>query len=476
MTHSAKRYHPAYILVELMSSAKNLFGFYILLFLLKANSTAWWVVWGRYALLVATLCSVLAIFAKWVFNRYEVGKKTINFREGMFVRKQKTVSWDRIHSHRSTTTFIHRWFGLTSLTLETGTNGEDALFEFPVITQEEKDRILSYLEHHQDGNEVEERTMPQRSVHFQATRKDLIKASFTSLSFLAIFPLLSAIYFNLADFFTIEKSAEGAWHYLQNHIWILIILFLAAMVLSILIGFVKTSIKYGNYVISDDPDRIYIQKGIGNEISFSIPKNKVQAVRVEQTIVKRILGLVSIKLISAGSSAGDKEEISSLYPFMEKHVAYSMLHTILPHYPIKEEMDRFPLKVLWLKLIQPYYLTIIALIGLWIFKMEWIWIAGVVFCLSLFLRILDYWFTSYTRNGHTVQIRKGGWLNETFVTHLDRIQQVTVKHSWLERKFKVATITFSNRENPTHESLLVGVSKEEAGLFYEWYYKKSVSE
>ncbi|WP_316247284.1 PH domain-containing protein [Rossellomorea aquimaris] len=233
--------------------------------------------------------------------------------------------------------------------------------------------------------------------------------------------------------------------------------------------------KYGNYVISDDQERIYIDKGIGNEVSYSISKNKVQAVRVEQSIVKRMLGLVSIKLISAGSFEGEKEEISSLYPFMPKREAYDMLHTILPHYPIKEEMERFPLKVLWLKLFQPYYLTIAAVVGLWIFKMEWIWIAGIVFGVSILLRILDYWFTSYTRHNQTVQIRKGGWLNETFVTHRDRIQQVTVKHAWLDRKFGVATIMFSNRANPSHESLLFGVSKEEAGIFYEWYHKKSVS-
>ncbi|MHA7138370.1 PH domain-containing protein [Rossellomorea arthrocnemi] len=475
MTHSAKRYHPAYIIVEIVSTAKGLFGFYILLFLLKANSTAGWVIWGRYALLATTAVSVLSIFAKWLFNRYELSNKTILFREGMFVKKQKTVSWDRIHSHRSNTTFIHRWFGLTSLTMETGTSGENAQFEFPVITQGEKVRILSYLEQKQNRDESKDAIKPERTVHFQATRKDLIKASFTSLSFLAIFPLLSAIYFNLADFFSIEESAESALHYLLDHVWILIVLFLAAMILSIFIGFVKTYMKYGNYVISDDQERIYIKKGIGNEVSYSISKNKVQAVRVEQSIVKRMLGLVSIKFISAGSFEGEKEEISSLYPFMPKREAYDMLHTILPHYPVKEEMERFPLKVLWLKLFQPYYLTIAAVVGLWIFKMEWIWIAGIVFGVSSLLRILDYWFTSYTRHEQTVQIRKGGWLNETFITHRDRIQQVTVKHAWLDRKFGVATIMFSNRANPSHESLLFGVSKEEAGTFYEWYHKKSVS-
>jgi putative membrane protein len=474
MNHSPMRYHPAYIAVEVFSSLKGLAGFYLLLFLLKANSTAGWVIWGRYAVLAATAASILFILSRWMFNRYELGAASLIFREGMFVKSQKTVAWERIHSHRSSTTFIHRWFGLTSLTLETGTSGENAEFEFPVITQTEKERILSYIEVTKKDTTPEEQEKTDRAVRFRATKKDLLKASFTSLSFLAIFPLLSAIYFNLADFFSIEKSTENAWSYLMNHTWILVILFIAAMIISIVIGFVKTTIKYGNYVISDDKDRIYIEKGVGNEISFSIAKDKVQAVKVEQTLVKRLFGLVSIKLISAGTSDGE-EDISSLYPFMPKHDAYSMLHSILPHYHISEEMKRFPVKVLCLKLIQPYYLTIASLIGLWFFNKERLWAAAIIFGFSVSLRVLDYHFTSYIRHGHTVQIRKGGWMNETFVTHLPRIQQVTVKHNWLQRKFGVATIMFSNRSDPAHESLLYGVPKEEAGMFYEWYHGKAVS-
>ncbi|PFP25903.1 hypothetical protein COJ96_19320 [Bacillus sp. AFS073361] len=135
----------------------------------------------------------------------------------------------------------------------------------------------------------------------------------------------------------------------------------------------------------------------------------------------------------------------------------------------------FPLKVLWLKLLHPYYLTILAIIGLWIFKPEWLWIAAIVFVISVLLRILDYWFTSYLREGNTIQVRKGGLTNETFVTHRERIQQITVKHTWLQRRFGVATLQFTNKAKPTHDTELYGVSKEEAGTFYTWYKKKSAS-
>ncbi|MEH7011530.1 PH domain-containing protein [Neobacillus niacini] len=474
MTDGVKRYHPAFIAVELVSFLKGSIGFFLFLFILKATSTATWVIWGRYLFIIASVCTIFSIILKWYFHRYEIVGNSIVVYEGVFVKKQRSVALDRIHNQVSNTTFVHRWFGLTSLTLETGTSGENATFNFPVITEKEKQRILLTLEQREVSiKAVEEGKSSKRTIHFRSTRKDLVKASFTSLSFLAIFPLLTAVYFNLADFFQIEETAENALDYLLIHWWMLIVLFVLALALSVGIGFIKTSMKYGNYVISDDNERIYIEKGIGNFISFSIPKQRVQAVIVEQSILKRLLGLASIKLLSAGDDKG--QETSSLYPFMPKHEAYRILQIMLPHYHIEENMNRFPFKVLWLKLLQPYYLTILAIIGLMIFKREWLWVAAIVFGLSILSRILDYFFTSYIRHGKTVQIRKGGFTNETFVTHRERIQQITVKHSWLQRKFGVTTLNFTNKAKPLHESELYGVSKEEAGTFYNWYHKKSAS-
>jgi putative membrane protein len=481
MNHAIKKYHPAMMIVELVTFIKGIFGPFLLLFVLKASSTSTWVVWGRYLLLAGSLGAIVWIILKWHFHRYEISGNTIVLREGIFVKKQRSVSFDRIQNQKSNTTFVHQWFGLTSLTLETSITGEDASFHFPVITEQEKERILKCLEQHQNVTNLRTEdqpaaeTTPLRTIHFRSTKRDLVKASFTSLSFLAIFPLLSAIYFNLADFFQIEKTAKNALEYLLMNSWMLASLFVLAMLISVVIGFIKTSVKYGNFVISDDQERIYIEKGVGNVIRFSIQKNKIQAVMIEQSILKRLLGLASIKLLSAGGSKEDHQETGYLYPFMPKHEAYKMLQTILPQYQIEEHMERFPLKVLWLKLLHPYYVTILALMGLFIFKSEWLWMTAVIFLFSVGARILDYHFTSYIRFGDTIQIRKGGFTTKTFVTHRDMIQQITVKHSWLQRRFGVATLVFTNKAKPQHESKLYGVSSEEASFFYTWYQRKSAS-
>lgn len=475
-----QRFHPAFLVVELVSFVKGVFFIYFFLFVLKAQSTSGWVVWGRYILIAWSVWAIVNIFLKWRFHGYEVTERTIVLHEGVFVKTKRTAGLDRVHNQTSNTTFVHKWFGLTSLKLETGTSGDHGEIEFPVITQEEKERILSLIGLQQRENRREEGdglsdAEAVRTVRFQSKKKDLIRASFTSLSFLAIFPLLSAAYSNLAVFFNLEDGAEGAWDYLVLHWWMLIILFVVALLISSVIGYVRVYLKYGKFTISDDHDKIYIEKGVANVTHFSIPKRNVQAVVVEQSLLKRLLGLASVKLISAGSSELESEETSSLYPFLPKHEAYRIIQDMLPDYEIQEQMGRFPRQVLWAKLLRPYYVTVLSIAGFLIIKPAFLWVSAILFILAVILRVLDYAFTSYIRHGDLIQIRSGALTTETFVTHKRRIQQATVTHSWLQRRFGIATLSFTNRADPTHVSELYGVSREEAGEFYDWYKQKSAS-
>lgn len=89
---------------------------------------------------------------------------------------------------------------------------------------------------------------------------------------------------------------------------------------------IKTYIKYGNYRIYSDDDRIYISRGVLDEVSFSISKEKVQAVEITQTLMKRILRIAEVKLTSAGQTGGgggdSSMETSSLFPFYRRRMPF----------------------------------------------------------------------------------------------------------------------------------------------------------
>lgn len=472
MNDQPKRYHPSWLVFEYVSFIKNAFFFVLFLFVLRGDVMTGWILWAKIIFLLIAGWTIIHILLKWLFHTYQINERSITLREGVFVKNHRVVPFERIQNHQTNTNFLHRLFKMTSLSLETGTSDSESSIKFSVITHHEARMILKMIEEKDSGKDAENEVLeekPKRKVYFRSTKKDTIKAALTSFSFLAIFPLLSAAYFQVNDFFDLESTTQSAFEYLQTHIGLLIMLFVVAMILSVVIGYIQTVVKYGNYVISADSDRIYIQKGVFHTSTFSIQKDKVQAIKIEQPLIKRLLNMVEIKLISAGGLGEEKLETNALYPFMAKHAAYELVNTLLPAYHIEEEMKRLPRKVLVLKLLTPYYGTLIVGAGLFFFQREWLWVTGVVFVISILSRILDYFFTSYLRHGEFIQTRKGGFSNETLLTKRARIEEIEVRHSWIQRKFNVASLSFSNRAKPVFISELTYLPKEDVAAFYVWY-------
>src|SRR5699024_857622 len=166
---------------------------------------------------------------------------------------------------------------------------------------------------------------PERTVHFNPTRRDVIKASFTSLSFLVLIPIILSLYVKADQLLNLEERTEGFTSAILESWWFIAIIIILLIVVSVIFGIVKVYLQYGKYEISSDEERIYITQGVIDETSFSILKRNVQAVSIDQSLMKRILGIAEVKLISAGSLKADEDnklEISSLYPFLPKESAY----------------------------------------------------------------------------------------------------------------------------------------------------------
>ncbi|MFS0781302.1 PH domain-containing protein [Bacillus sp. 1P06AnD] len=469
MMNERHRFHPAWMLFEMWSYVKGTFFIILFLFIFRFDENTGWVLWAKYGYILLSLWMAIYIFLKWTRLQYAFKKQVIVFYEGVFVRKERTVPIDKIQNQHTQTNILHRLLGLTSLTIETGTTAGESSIEFKVISKNEYEKIMEYLLM-LEGNGVENQPQkPEAAILFRSTMKDNVKASFTSLSFLAIFPILLAIYSKVADIVDLDQKAESVFAYFGQHLWFLVPLAIIALMLSSIIGFVQTLIKYGNYEISSDKERIYLQKGMLRYSSFSIQKDRVQAIEIRQSLLKRLFGMAEIKMISAGNTGNDDNETNSLYPFMPKNEAYKLVNELLPMYEIEEDMLTLPKKILWLRLLRPYYVTFIALAITGIWFPAWLWIPGVLFMLAIISRVLDFMWTGYSQNGAFMQIRKGGFTNETFLTRVEKIQEIEVRHSWLQRLFHVATIEFNNRAKPIRVNELKDLSAEEANEFFQWF-------
>lgn len=487
-----KRYHPLLILVDLWKLVKNSSFFVIFLFVIKAGSDSAFITYGRIVFFLVLGITVISIILKWFTHKYELDENSFHLYKGIFSKSVQTIPFSKIQNVNRHTSLFHRIFKVTSIRFETGMAGEEAAVRFEVISQIEADRMEAYVTSadrdelatiHSRNDDIElssevDAENVNRTIHFKPKKMDILKASFTSLSFLVLIPLVGSFYLKINEIFHVEEKAKGIFMSIMSSGWTVMIIIIVLVITSATFGIVRTFLKYGKYQISSDPDRIYITKGVIEETTFSISKEKVQAIEIKQSIIKRLLGLAEVKLTSAGSlsSGEDTLEINSLYPFLPVKRAYEMVSEILPSYEVTSKMIRLPKKSLWVRMFKPSWIWIIATAVLFYFKpsilkveQAWWILSAVLFILIAVSRLLDFFNTRYILNDQFIQFKTGSLTTSLFVSKREKIIEVKVTRNIIQQMVGLATIETTNRAKPMHHAGVDDVPLELAASLYQWY-------
>ncbi|QUW22836.1 PH domain-containing protein [Sporosarcina sp. Marseille-Q4063] len=479
-----KRYHPFLIVMNLWVLLKNSFAIFVFFIFSFALSSPLYS-YGRIAFLLFLALAVIKIILDWFVDKYEIVNESFQIYHGLFIKNERIVPFTKVQNVQRQTSFIHRLFKLTSLTLETGIAGSDAAVEFVVITIEEADHIedlINQVEYEiettteimDDYSEVE--TKSDRIIHFTPTKKDIFKASFTSFSFLLLIPIVGSIFSKVQKFEWFEKKAEGIFSRILESSFTTVIIVILLIIVSIIIGIARTYIKYGKYEIASDDERIYITKGVLHESAFTITKDNVQAIEIRQSAIKRVLGLAEIKVISAGGVGEGMLEPNSLYPFLPIARAYEMIHEILPSYEVMQTMKRLPRKSFWIRMLKPSWFWIISMLALfyfkppiWDFKQAW-WIISIILLLVIIAsRLLNYFNTRYTLNEEFIQFKTGSFETSVFISKRTKIIEISVRRSKIQQILGLASVVTVNHAKPFHYSGVDDVPLEMARNFYTWY-------
>ncbi|MGC5770854.1 PH domain-containing protein [Paenibacillus pabuli] len=500
-----KRQHPLAMLWSLWKLLKNSFAFIVFLFILRHGSESKWMMYGRIAFYVAIACGVIFIIWSWFTLRYTTDEKAFQIYSGVFNRTRRTIPYTKIQNANRHTSLFHRLFRVTSIRFETGIKGEDASFQLQAVTRSEADRLdrivaghvseavvisdvteqIVELENQPENVTTEEEiSLPvkeelERDVHYQSTRKDIFKASFTSLSFLVLIPILGSLYSSIKDFFPDEKVTESILLTWLDTWWITALIITGLIAVSIMLGIVRTFVKYGDFQISSDRKRIYITKGMLEQTAFSILKERVQAVKITQSPMKRMLGLAEVELTTAGGVGESEQEVNTLYPFLPVKQAYDMISEILPSYQVSQEMQKLPRRSLWLRLLTPSWVWIMATGILFYFKpvilgqnQAW-WMISIILLLWIVIcRIADFSHTRYTLNRNFIQLRTGALTSTLYISKREKVIEVQITRHLLQRWFGVASIQTVNRAKPVLNHTINDVPPEAVEAFQLWYMER----
>lgn len=439
---SKQRLHPVAIILNFITFIRHsIFAFIAGYFAFNGGQSQFYFILGVIGILALFLIGSLLTW--WRFT-YIVVDDEIRIEQGIFVRKKRYISKNRIQSIDLTANVLHRIFGLVKVQIETASSGGAAEASLSAVRKSEGERIR---------NELKSLTSNiDRTVETEKQQEPIQKISFGRLFIAGTTSGSIGVILALVVFASQELEQFIPDTVYENTItWLigLSLLFIVGIIIVILIllwllGIAGTMIKYGNFTITKNEKELFITRGLLEKKQLTIPLNRIQAVGIKQNIIRQPFGFVTLFAVVAGGSMDKAEDFPVLFPIMKESEVEQFLSTFLPNYSqLSHSIHQLPKRAMKFYLFRSsaIFILLIGIVG-YLF-MSFIWIPVVLFLLSLLLGFLRYKDAGYVFEEKRLTIQYRLISKVKMVMFHRRIQAFEEKQHKIQRLQKLATVTIS---------------------------------
>lgn len=375
-------------------------------------------------------------FLDWWRFLFKVEDGEMHIVSGIFVRKNLYLTSDRIQVIDITSGVMQRIFGLVKVDIQTaGSTSRAAMIEaVPLETAKEIKFLLSKngSADAEDQN-VEEFTKKSSKI-YGLPNKDLLVAASTSGRFGIALSILGTLFSQIEPVIRESQYFEYLFGLLPSQtdtvmIAAIILIFIAV---AWLISFFSTLFMYGDFSVEVNDDELVVSRGIFEKKRITVPYKRIQALYVNEGIIRQPLGYCSIHIESAGY--GDEKGTGSIviFPLLQKKKVSSLLAKILPHYNIQLSGFKPPARAIRRYIIRSaFILTSVTAALYWgIGLTNWIWLIPAI---SIWWGWQKYKDAAIGWDIKNVIISNRALSKTTAIIKRDRIQDLTVSRSWIQK-------------------------------------------
>ena len=282
---------------------------------------------------------------------YMLTENEVQVFRGVFFRKKSVLDYSRMHAINRKQDIILRLFGLSVLTVDSGSANTSATAEILIYeSTAEVDRLLLYLKEKKNGC-TEGASVPlsvasgKEKPIFSSAKKliySLLNIASVAFGTLLVALFAFAIYFCLIPVLDTLVSG-GTLRYLSGALTVALLAIVFISVLAFLFSVLQSFIGYYGFSVRKGEKDIEISYGLLTRHENTFGYSRIQSVVIAQGLIQRIFGYATLRLEVIGYHEGgnDKNEgsgIGILMPLIAVKEVEAFLSELLPSYvPIKKE-------------------------------------------------------------------------------------------------------------------------------------------
>lgn len=482
-----RRLHPIALIKEIITNIRrNIVPIVVGLFSVfrAINSRGYLPNWAVYLIIVIVVLLVLTpAVLKYITYKYTLEDQGIRIKYGLIFRKNTYIPYERIQTVQKKQWFFFIPFNVCQVLIETaGGNGkaEADLVAVPVgVVDELKDlrdgkkAAIQEVTPETEEKEVAEAEVeaPEKTVVLQT--KQLILMAVTSGGVFGTLLIVLAFMQQFRDVIPtdwMETQAEQLW---KMGIIVFIILIILLLLVLWGISIVTTLFKYFQFKLMKYPHSLAIEKGLLERNHTTISLARIQGITIIESPLRQMLGLVAVKVITAGNSGDEKQSGDILLlPIMKKDLALKTLKEMLPNYVFEiEEMERAPKSSLR-RFLRIYLIwTIIPALVASIMFFPLGLISFILPILAGIKAISSYRATGLFTHKHTLLVQSRPFISKlTHIIRKERIQGLSIRQSiWMEKGTSRHLNVWLKSGSTGTEAFVRYINKDQAITIYNWY-------
>lgn len=406
--------------------------------------------------------SFLVTFLSDVFRyftlKYRIEGGELVVSKGLISRSQRNIPLARIQNIDLTQNFLHRFFSVAEVRIETA-SGTEPEATLRVLSLDEITRLRNQLkgvkspESHLD--DAEPGAFQDQLILSIAIPELIIRGLIGNRGLIMLAVVLGmAIEFELFEKIPMEWTEEALKRVRETG-WI-INLALGTLLFAIFFGFVRILsaiwfvLRFSGYKLTADDQDLKVVAGLITRVSATIPRKRIQFISVQESLMARMLGRASIRIETAGGAGTEDEDARAtigrrwFVPIVSKSFVDTLLSELRAGLTADDGYyDWQPLasgtrKRLFRRAIFLSCLISVVLgftLRLWAIPVGILVLIAMIWHAARFARSLKY-----ARFDDGVVYRSGVLDRKMSFTFFDKIQAINVSQSPFDRRWKMARL------------------------------------
>jgi putative membrane protein len=300
----------------------------------------------RVSVLLAVPSIVIAA-AQWLAFRFRLQGDELIMDSGVLARRRRVIPIDRVQNVDLAQSALERLAGVAELRIETASGGQETEASLTVLSVAEARAVQADLlsrrataraARARDGETTP--AEPAEQPILQLSTFDLALAGATSNEAGLIAAGLATLLELVGRFGALERlvgwveDAVGldAGISVVAAIAALALLILVFLVLGWVVSIVYTVVHFHGFTLTRTGDDLRREYGLLSRHQTTVPIQRVQALRIEETLPRRALGLFALKIETAGASPRERRRIGggaeAYVPLARKRQVGALLRTV----------------------------------------------------------------------------------------------------------------------------------------------------